>query len=135
MQRLSRPGWPRVAVVLLVVLGAAALAYAYVESGKERFEPGVARMDAYSIGSAPNELTLYFSTGAGDRVNEPVLTEELGRVLVTVRTSVYIPARGAFKDLAARLQRMTVTLNEPLGDRTVVDATTGHDLARRPPQP
>jgi len=125
----------RVVIIVSAALGIGILTYAYVDSGMEHFEPGIARTDAYTVGPAPNELTLYFSIGAGDRVDDLIITEEARRVLVTVRTSVYVPPRGVFKDLAARLQQRSVTLTEPLGDRSVIDATTGRELARRSPQP
>lgn len=133
---MNEPLWRLLAgaTVFLVIAGAA-VAYAYSESGTERFKPGIARMDAYSIGPAPNDLTLYFSTGAGDRADGPTITQDPLRISVTVRTLVYIPPRGAFKDLAARLQHVTVRLAEPLGDRTVVDASTGNALPRRSPLP
>jgi hypothetical protein len=46
-----------------------------------------------------------------------------------------MPARGGFKNLAGYFGRATVTLREPLGDRAVIDATTGRPLARQAAQP
>lgn len=127
--------WGLVGLLAVVAFGAGVVSYAYVEQGRPHFTPGVARIDGYAVGSNPSELILLIATGYGDQVDAAVATEEAGRVLVTVRTFVYVPPRGGFKNLAAYLGRTAVTLREPLAERTVVDAPTGQVLPRRSVQP
>jgi hypothetical protein len=123
------------AIGIAVVAVAATVFIWYVEQGKARYDPGTARIHTYAPGASPTELTIFFATGAGDIIEGPSITEEPTRVLVAVRTLVYVPARGTFKNLSAPLGQTTVHLREPLGDRTVIDATTLAPVARSPSSP
>ena len=118
-------------VVAAAVVGVAAFAYADAEQSKARYDPGNARIDAYVAGTGPNELNLFFVTGQGDIVQGPSITEEPGRVVVGVRTLVYVPPRGTFKNLVGILGNATITLREPLGARVVVDAATQQPVKRQ----
>lgn len=124
-----------VAVAVLVAVLAAAIVVGYVSRDLDRYEPGVARLEGYALGDTPTQVIVFFATGAGDVVEGPLVNEDAAKVMVTVRTSVFVPGRGRFKDLSATLGRTTVTLREPLGDRAVIDTATGRVLPRQPAQP
>ena len=125
----------RLVVVVAVVTCIAAVAFWYDEMGGTRYDPGTAVIHTYALGERPTEMTIFFATGAGDVIEGPSITEEPERVLVAVRTLVYVPARGTFKNLSAPLGQTTVQLRGPLGKRTVIDATTRAPVPRLDPRP
>ena len=92
-----------VAVAVLVAVLAAAIVVGYVSRDLGRYEPGVARLEGYALGDTPTQLIVFFATGADDVVEGPLVNEDAAKVMVTVRTSVFVPGRGRFKNLSATL--------------------------------
>lgn len=74
---------------------------------------------------------MFFTSGLGDIVQGPSVTEEPGRVVVAVRILVYVPPRGTFKNLVGIIGNASVNLREPLGARAVIDATTQQPIRRQ----
>jgi hypothetical protein len=64
-----------ITAIAVVAIGATVFTYVDAELSKPHFSRGVARLDGYSIGGAPTELTLLFTTGAGDQVEGPAVVE------------------------------------------------------------
>lgn len=132
----SRRWWLLTAVIAAVAFGAGLLTYWYAEYQKPHFVPEVARVEAYAVGTADDQdLRLFSSLGEGDRLGVPVVTEESERVIVKLPAFRFVPERGGFKNLAAYLVQTRAILRQPLGTRTVIDATTGQVVPRSAPQP
>ena len=120
-------------VIALAVLAAVTIAFAYAERlEQDHYMAGLARIDAYAIRAQPSTLTIYLTVGAGDLVEGATVREDARSVIVTVKTSVFVPRRGAFKNLAGYFRVTSVTLNAPLGERVVIDGGTGGSV---PPSP
>jgi hypothetical protein len=119
-----------IAVVAIVAFGAGYGASAYVELQRPHFVPDLARIDAYAVSADGRELTIFASIGDGDQLGSPVVTEESTKVSVKLPSFRFMPANGGFKNLAAYFVQSRVTLREPLGDRTVFDATTRQAVRR-----
>jgi hypothetical protein len=96
---------------------------------------GVGRIESYAIAQQPTMLTIYVTVGAGDIVDGATLREDANAVTVTVNTSVFVPRRGSFKNLAGYFKETGVTLNGPLGQRVVIDGGTGKIVAPSPSHP
>lgn len=122
------------AVMLLSALAAVAAAYTYTQYlSQDHYMAGLGRIDAYSIGEQPSVLTIYFTVGAGDVARDASVSEDSRAVTVKVNTSVFVPRRGGFKNLAGYFKQTTVTLNRPLGERVVIDGGTGKAVPPSPP--
>ena len=120
-------------VIALAVLAAVTIVYAYAERlEQDHYMAGLGRIDAYAIGAQPSTLTIYLTVGAGDLVEGATVREDARAVVVTVNTSVFVPRRGAFKNLAGYFRETSVILNAPLGERVVIDGGTGGSV---PPSP
>lgn len=122
-------------LTLAVVFGAAAAlgARTWLDLESAHFTPGVARIDGYARDPGGREITLDIAIGAGDAVDRVDVIEEAGspgRILVTVRTLVYVPPRGTFKNLAATLTTTRLTLQQPIGDRSVYDLANDRVVKR-----
>lgn len=122
--------WLLPILLAAVAFGAGFAAHAYLEEQRPHFSPDTARLEGYSVSADGTVLTLYGSIGAGDQLDVPVVSEETGRVVVRVPSWRFVPAAGGFKNAAAYMVQSRVTVRDPLGDRTVVDATTGQPLRR-----
>jgi hypothetical protein len=132
--RLSRARSLSVVTVLGAV-AAVAVVYAYEERlSQDHYVAGLGRIEAYAIGAQPTTLTIYFTVGAGDVVDGATVREDTSTVTVTINTSVFVPRRGAFKNLAGYFKETSVTLSAPLGERVVIDAGTGRSVAPSPGQ-
>lgn len=121
-----------IAGIATAVIVAGAFAYVDAEQRKSRYEPGFARIEGYALGETPTQLVIYFVSGAGDVVEGPSVTEGASDVRVAVRTSVFVPGRGTFKNLSGTLGRATISLREPLAARAVIDAESGAPVLRQP---
>lgn len=110
-----------------VVVGVALSNVAGIQS---RYEPGFARIDGYSVDTEGRTLVLSTPVGAGDLLLGFDLQEKPDTVIVTVRSSVYVPGRNTFKNLSATLDTTRVVLAQPLGTRQVVDGATGRTVKR-----
>lgn len=102
-----------VAGITTAVIVAGAFAYVDAEQQKTRYEPGFARIEGYALGDTPTQLVIYFVSGPGDLVEGPSVTEGVKDVRVAVRTSVFVPGRGTFKNLSGTLGRTTISLRDP----------------------
>jgi hypothetical protein len=123
------------AVILLSTLAAVAAAYAYTQYlSQDHYMAGLGRIDAYSIGEQQTVLTIYFTVGYGDVAGDASVTEDSQAVTVKVNTSVLVPGRGRFKNLAGYFRQATVTLTRPLGERVVIDGGTGKAVPPSPAQ-
>jgi hypothetical protein len=123
------------ATIVLVAVAALCVAYVYEDRmSQDHYLDGHGRIDYYSIGEQATMLTIYFTVGAGDVGGAANVAEDTGAVTVTVNTSVFVPRRGSFKNLAGSFKETTVNLKEPLGERLVIDAETGRSVARIPRQ-
>lgn len=121
-------------LILLAAVAAVAVAYAYeARMSQDHFMDGLGRIDAYSLGEQPTVLNIYFTVGAGDVAGDASVNEDTQAVTVNVNTSVFVPRRGAFKNLAGTFRHTTVTLRRPLGDRVVIDGGTGRAVPLSPP--
>lgn len=123
------------AVTLLGVFAAVAAGYAYTKYlEQDHYAAGLGRIDAYAIGGQPTVLNIYFTVGAGDVAGDASVTEDSRAVTVKVNTSVFMPGRGRFKNLAGYFKQTTVTLRDPLGERVVIDGGTGRIVPPSPAQ-
>lgn len=131
---MSRARWVSVAIVLSVVAAVVAV-YAYTQyMEQDHYAAGLGRIDAYAIGDQPTVLTIYFTIGTGDVAGDASVTEDFRAVTVKVNTSVFMPGRGRFKNLAGHFKQTTVTLRNPLGERVVIDGGTGRLVPPSPAQ-
>jgi hypothetical protein len=113
-------------VFLIVTAAGAAVAYGYTQYvSQDHYTPGLGRIDSYSAGEQPTQLTIHFSVGAQDVVEGPIVVEDAGSITVKVNIAVFQPGTGRFKNLAAYGREMTLTLKDPLGERSVTDGGTG----------
>ncbi len=132
---LSRARWVVAVVILLSALAAVGATYAYtLYLEQDHYAAGLGRIDAYAIGEQPTVLNIYFTVGAGDVPRDASVTEDARTVTVKVNTSVFIPGRGRFKNLAGYFKQTTVTLRDPLGERVVIDGGTGRVVPLSPVQ-
>lgn len=118
--RLSRQTWVALFAVIMVAGGVALIAY--VRS--PHYARHAVSVDAYRVAKA-NELTVFVTTGAWDIVEPPIVREGDDAVVIEVTVSEYVPPLGGFKNLASYEHQVTIRLGVPLGDRQVIDATTG----------
>jgi hypothetical protein len=120
-------------VILLAGVAAVAVVYANEERlSQDHYMAGLGRIDAYSIGEQPTVLTIYFTVGAGDVAGDASVAEDSRAVTVKVNTSVFVPGRGRFKNLAGYFMKTTVALKSPLGERVVIDGGTGRSIPLSP---
>jgi hypothetical protein len=118
--------WIPTTVIAIVAFGAGLLTHWYIDYQGPHFTADVARVDAYAVSADGRELTIFGSVGAGDLPDLLITTEDTDRVVVTFRSFRFVPAIGGFKNLAAYGVQRQTTLRDPLGARTVIDATTGN---------
>lgn len=97
---------------------------------QSHYESGFARIDGYSVDAEGRTLVLSTPVGAGDLLLGHDLEEKPDGVIVTVRSSVYVPGRNTFKNLSATLDTTRVVLAHPLGTRQVIDGATGRTVKR-----
>jgi hypothetical protein len=122
-------------LLLLTAVAAIAVGYYYTQYlAQDHYTAGHGRIDAYSLREPPTVLTIYFSVGAGDVAGDASVSENPQAVTIRINSSVFQPGTGRFKNLAAYGMETTVTLEEPLGDRVVIDGGTGKSVPRTPRQ-
>jgi hypothetical protein len=136
---LSRVTTSAVTTSRRLLLAALALVFVILVLGLEyrarsgHLEQGVGRIDSYAATDDPRRIVIHYATGHGDQVIGPTLMEDAKSVTVAVRISVWVPGRDTFKQASATLLEVPVTLNAPLGDRTVIDRETGTRVPRAAP--
>lgn len=96
------------------------------------FEAGLGRIETYAATEDPRTIVVHYTIGAGDEVVGPLVVEDDRSVTVEVKTSVWFPGRGTFKNLSATFMQVPITLRSPLGDRAVIDGNTGKRIQRIP---
>lgn len=96
------------------------------------FEAGLGRIETYAATEDPRTIVIHYIVGAGDGVVGPRVIEDDKSVAVEVRISVWFPGRGIFKNLSGTFMQVRITLNDPLGDRAVIDRNTGKRILRSP---
>jgi hypothetical protein len=85
------------------------------------------RIEGFGGSADSPEVTLTMVLGEGDELLDPEVVEESDRVVVTVRAR----ADGGDHDSLGLPAKQTVTLDRPLGDRTVVDGGTGEPVPKQ----
>ncbi len=126
----ARRWWIATAAAAAIAFGAGLVAYWYVELQRPHFEPDVARIEGYAVSLDGREITIFGAIGWGDLLDAPVITEEADRIQVKLPSWRFMPARGGFKNLAAYFVQARATLRDPLGGRSVIDATTGRAVPK-----
>jgi hypothetical protein len=130
-----RPSKARLLWVVILLAGVAVVAVVYANEerlSQDHYTAGLGRIDAYTIGEQPTVLTIYFTVGAGDVAGDASVTEDSRAVTVKVNTSVFVPGRGRFKNLAGYFMQTTAALKRPLGERVVIDGGTGRSVPLSP---
>jgi hypothetical protein len=108
----------------LLLAGASALiAVAAGGCGQEELDVGWAEETGRSL-----EVT--YSHGGGQNLGDVDVAEHEDQVIVTLRDDCFV---GCDIDDAQFFHCVTVELEEPLGLRQVIDGSTGHPAASRPP--
>ncbi|MBL6276103.1 hypothetical protein JMF97_08010 [Micromonospora fiedleri] len=108
--------------LLLVVTGL--VVTATTGCGGDSYEP---RIDGFHGSPDSVEVTLTTVLGEGDKLLDPEVVEEPDRVVVTLRAQ----ANGSDRDSLGLPTQQTITLDQPLGDRAVVDGGTGNPVPRQ----
>lgn len=130
MRHLTRPN-PWVLAALVAVLVALVAGFEYrLRAG--HFDAGLGRIETYAATQDPRTIVIHYTIGAGDVVVGPRVVEDDRSVTVEVKISVWFPGRGTFKNLSATFMQVPITLKSPLGDRAVIDGTTGKRIQRSP---
>lgn len=111
----------RRALLLITGVLAAAVAAGCGSGGYE------VRIEGFGGSADSAEVTLMMVLGEGDKLLDPEVVEESDRVVVTVRAR----ADGGDHDSLGLPARQNVTLDQPLGDRTVVDGGTGEPVPKQ----
>lgn len=81
----------------------------------------------YRTGPDPAQLTIGWEAGGGARFDHVQVAESEDRVVL----GVVVQAPNGPRTAELRREEAAVTLSRPLGDRAVVDATTGKAVPRR----
>jgi hypothetical protein len=110
---------------LLLIAGGVVLV-SYLTSA--RYVRHAEEIDTYERTEDPKQIAVHFLTGSWDLVDEPTVREFPERIVMTVWVSRFVPPPGQFTNLAARRNRITVTLRSPLGERRVVDGISGRPV-------
>lgn len=93
----------------------------------ELYSPACTALYDYRAGPEPAQLTIGWEAGGGAKLDHVQVAESDDRVVL----GVVVQAPNGPRTAELRREEAAVTLSRPLGDRTVVDATTGKAVPRR----